>query len=110
MLLAAIGVALEFLAALGFSDRLMSEMHMPVLVSIIWLSWAIAALGLVVNATGAKKPGAIMVIAGSVLFVPLGLVAIFGARKMMAMDQLKGDLDARRQLAATDGDSPPPSA
>lgn len=45
--------------------------------------WAVSVLGLVLVLAGRKVPGAIMVIVGSVAYVPLGLVAVFGAKKIL---------------------------
>jgi hypothetical protein len=55
----------------------------------------VAVLGGLLAATGSTRLGAWMVIAGSVIFVPLGLVAIFGARKLIDQEN-DADFEARR--------------
>lgn len=61
--------------------------------------------GIFVILAGKKKPGAIMVIVGSVITLPIGLVAIIGARNLIK--SLGTDLDARRKLAPRNGATPP---
>ena len=56
---------------------------------------AVAAIGGLLAATGSSRLGAWLVIAGSVIFVPLGLVAIFGARKLLDQEN-DADFEARR--------------
>jgi hypothetical protein len=87
MLLASIGVALNFLGALAIMANLsessaLSGSSAAVVEAAIWLSWGISVLGLILGGLGNKKLGAILVIVGSILFVPMGLVAVFGAGKM----------------------------
>jgi hypothetical protein len=60
------------------------------------VAFAIAGGGLI--AAGSRRLGAWFVIAGSVLFVPLGLVAIFGARKVLDADA-DAAFEARRRQA-----------
>jgi hypothetical protein len=54
-----------------------------------WLGTVLLAFGLVVVlglglvAAGQRKAGAYVVLVGSIAFVPLGIVAIFGARKLL---------------------------
>jgi len=43
----------------------------------------ISVVGMIVIATGSKKAGAILVIIGAIGFVPIGLIAIFGARRVL---------------------------
>ncbi|MDR1461878.1 MAG: hypothetical protein LBI68_01890 [Azoarcus sp.] len=111
---AQIGVALNFLGVLAITARL-SEDFAPSssfaagLTAAIWLSWGISVLGLILGGSGKKKLGAILVIAGSILFVPMGLVAVFGAKKMLNAEE-KCDIDARRQFASTNDGTPLPPA
>lgn len=44
---------------------------------------AVTATGAVLVASGAKKPGAFMIIIGSIVLVPTGLIAIYGIGKML---------------------------
>jgi hypothetical protein len=66
--------------------------------------WALSAFGLILMATGKRKLGGVLTIIGAVLFVPLGIIAILGARSAMNNGQSK-DLDERRRLASTTSDS-----
>ncbi|MEM6996876.1 MAG: hypothetical protein AAF721_40615 [Myxococcota bacterium] len=62
----------------------------PAMEGLSWFMFAAAALsavGLAVAGSGERKTGAYMIIAGAVLFVPIGLVAAFGGRKIL--DELK---------------------
>jgi len=65
------------------------------------ISCAISILGLILAKTqDSPKLGSILVIVGSVLFVPAGLIAIFGAIKMKKpYEDAKNneDFEARRQ-------------
>lgn len=67
---------------------------------------ALSVLGLILAGSGKKKVGGILVIIGSVVFVPLGLIGAFGGRKIMRSDASANDLDARRELAAASASSP----
>lgn len=58
----------------------------PMIGSIAFVSVAFAIAGLGLLATGSRRSGAWLVISGSVVFIPLGLVAIFGARKLLDLD------------------------
>jgi hypothetical protein len=98
MTIASIGVVLEFLAIISITSDAEFISELPALSGAMWLLWAVAALGLLVHAAGARKPGAIMVIVGSIMFIPLGLVAIIGAKKMMKPST--EDIAERRRLAA----------
>lgn len=64
-------------------------------------SCALAILGLVLTKVQASpKLGSILVIVGSILFVPIGLIAVFGAKSIKdSYEREKGDVDleARRR-------------
>ena len=72
-----IGVALN--AALCGAVRA----EMPTLSLVLAACVACSALGLGLCALGSKKGGAYLIIAGAVPFVPLGLIAVLGARKVL---------------------------
>lgn len=59
-----------------------------------------AVLGLLLAGAGKKKLGGILVIIGSVPFVPLGLIGAIGGRKIMQSDTHTHDLGARRHAGA----------
>lgn len=54
-------------------------------------------------AIGKRKIGSILVIIGSAIFVPLGMVAIFGAVRIKEPTQI--DLEKRRQAIANQQDN-----
>ncbi|QIQ21379.1 hypothetical protein [Zophobihabitans entericus] len=64
---------------------------------IMGISWGISLLGLILVIAGQKKPGAILIIIGSVIFVPLGLIAVFGASRIIKSLQ-DDDLVVRRMV------------
>ena len=98
MMLAVVGVALNLLGVFIINLHMQeSGMDMPTFFAVICVLWGLSAVGLLLHVSGMKKAGGILVIIGSIIFVPMGLVAIFGAKKMMT--DSKDDLDARRQLA-----------
>ncbi|MEQ5841240.1 hypothetical protein BWP39_12670 [Paraburkholderia acidicola] len=101
---------MSYAAYSDFAD--MAAMGLPpsitsILLYVLVFFWVLSLAGLILILTGKKKPGAIMVIVGSVIVIPVGLVAIIGARNVIK--SLGNDLDARRKLAPG-GDASPPSA
>ncbi|MDR2207352.1 MAG: hypothetical protein LBE22_00005 [Azoarcus sp.] len=65
--------------------------------------WALSVVGLIIMAAGNRKVGGVLAIIGSILFVPLGLIAMFGVRSVMNSEQDES-LDERRRLASTTTD------
>jgi hypothetical protein len=63
---------------------------------IAWSFSGLSVLGLVLAAAGMKKAGGIMIIVGSILFVPIGLIGVFGGKKIIGGTD---DIEARRRLA-----------
>ncbi|QEM81537.1 hypothetical protein [Halomonas binhaiensis] len=59
--------------------------------------WGLSVLGFVLAMAGSRKWGSILVIVGSIVFIPLGIVAMIGARKLREADA-NDDLEARRKL------------
>ncbi|ALM53973.1 hypothetical protein [Halomonas huangheensis] len=49
--------------------------------------WSLSVVGFLMMLSGKRKAGSVLVIIGSVIFVPLGLVAIIGARKATSKDR-----------------------
>ncbi len=78
--LAIIGVVFN----LGVAGMVAMSGEYPTFLSyIMGLLVAVSVIGVVVALAGARRPGAIMVIIGAVGFVPIGLVAAYGARKIL---------------------------
>ena len=69
------------LASLGYYEE------MPFIVALFALFAVVSLAGLFISAASRSKAGPIIVIIGSLCFLPIGLVAAFGARK--ALDSLK---------------------
>lgn len=57
------------------------------LILVMGLFVALSVVGLIVIATGNKRLGAILAMIGCVIFVPIGLIGVFGGRKIL--DELK---------------------
>ncbi len=55
--------------------------------AIMGLFVALSVIGAIMISSGSKKGGAIMVIVGCIFFIPIGLIGVFGARKVL--DELK---------------------
>jgi len=60
---------------------------------------AVSVLGLIIAGAGKKKLGGTLVIIGSIAFVPLGLIGVFGGRKIIQSNAGAHDLDMRRHMA-----------
>lgn len=91
MTLMIVGLVLNSLAALsiGFNPEVG-----PVFASIMMAFWAVSMLGVMLIMAGKKKVGAIVVVVGAVAYVPLGLVAVFGARKVLESIRLPAETPA----------------
>jgi len=81
-------------------------------------SWLISLFGLWVMKSGNRRGGAIVVILGSLFFVPMGLIAIYGAAKVLKAEKIakqrqivqaqwEAEKIAKQNQSAA---SPPPSA
>ncbi|TVU70184.1 hypothetical protein [Cobetia crustatorum] len=108
-MLLVVGLALNLLFVLFFpqiaADRDMSGDTAFVFQMSLFASWCISVFGAALLKVGKHKAGFILVAIGSLLFVPLGLVAMIGARKLKEKDQ-GSSLEARREaLANADKDA-----
>jgi uncharacterized membrane protein len=56
----------------------------------------VATVGLII-ATNNKKIGGVLIIIGSIFFIPLGLIGVFGGRKIMSQE-IARSLDERRNF------------
>ncbi|UYZ84447.1 hypothetical protein MTZ49_02435 [Entomomonas sp. E2T0] len=70
---------------------------------VVLASWLLSLIGGILAAIGKRKIGSILVIIGSAIFVPLGMVAIFGAVRIKEPTQI--DLEKRRQAIANQQDN-----
>ncbi len=70
---------------------------------VVLACWLLSLIGGFLAAVGKRKIGSVLVIIGSVIFVPLGMVAIFGAIRIKEPTQI--DLETRRQAAANQQDN-----
>lgn len=92
LLLVGVGLntALGLVASLGADSSLFAVILGPLV--------ALCVVGVVLVSAGKPKAGAITVMLGSFGFVPLGLIAVLGARRVL--DELEAQrLDARRASA-----------
>ena len=55
----------------------------PFLVGMMGVFLGLSILGAIISVAGAKKPGAVLIIIGCILFIPIGAIGIFGARKIL---------------------------
>lgn len=96
-----IGLALNLLYCLFYLPTL----NIPMLTIFGVGSVVVAIVGAVLTGSeSTRKLGGILAIAGSVMFVPLGLVAMFGAKKVMRPSP-DDALAARRKAVHDDTDS-----
>ncbi len=58
----------------------------------------LSIIGAVMIASGSKKPGAILVTIGCIVFVPIGLIGVFGAKKVL--DEVKRETFQRGRAGA----------
>lgn len=95
------GLAITFIWFLG----LINGLYMPpgesvpdILIYLTGASWVVALLGALAILAGKHKMGFVAVIIGSIFFVPLGILTIYGARRASSRcDDVS--LDKRRALA-----------
>jgi len=98
-----IGVILNLLGALAAWLNLLeqNESLANIFLFILLASWLVSFIGIVVGVLGKKKAGGILVMVGSALFVPLGLIAIIGARTWMATSAEEGLHERRMAVGNT---------
>ena len=73
----------------------------PMFGFILGIPYAIYILGFIMIVSGVRKAGAIIVIIGSVAFIPLGILSIIGARKIL--DKIKEEEFQKKREAANAG-------
>lgn len=96
------GIVVNLIVSFGTLSNLMkpgSERMASILFLLMLGCWVLSVIGMLAALLGKRKLGGTLVITGSVIFVPIGLIAMIGARKVMNAD-LDGDLAARRKVAA----------
>lgn len=109
MFLASLGVVLNMLAALALlANPIDGGTFGEVVSALAWGFAGLSVLGLLLGVAGSRKVGGILVIIGGVMFIPLGIVAIIGGKKMM--NPVAEDLEARRRLAPSQEPPPKPEA
>ncbi|WP_251978931.1 hypothetical protein [Salinicola avicenniae] len=97
-----VGLVITFLWFLGLANGLYSEPGRSVPSVLLYMTggaWVVAVIGAVMIGLGKRRAGSIVVIIGSIVFIPLGLITIFGARKA-ASGAEEPSLQQRRQMAA----------
>lgn len=88
-----VGVLLVYLN--GFEERMYAA-FLPYAASLAMIS----LIGLILAANNKNKIGGILIIIGSVIFIPLGLIGVFGGRKIInrvTEEKTKEQLEKRRE-------------
>ncbi len=67
---------------------LLMQLESPLFSEVLLVSVAVSALGLILWGLGVRRTGAGMIIAGSVVFIPVGLVAGIGAKRLLEAQRL----------------------
>lgn len=91
MALIVVGILVETIVSLVARD------DYPIVSLIGFAGVAVGVLGALLIVAGQRRFGAIAVIVSSVLFVPLGFVAMLGARMVMDSDNERAFDQRRRQ-------------
>lgn len=82
------GLSLNALIMVSMFFQELDSSVMIIFLSIAFIPWVLSLLGVFLIGTGARvKLGANLIFYGSIVYVPLGFIAMFGARKIL--DQLK---------------------
>jgi len=106
MKLAIAGVCANLIAVMGVYVNLSetgSEQFAMSFTLFALAFWVLSLIGLILMGAGKRNVGGILTMIGAFLFVPLGIIAILGARSVMNSGQ---DMDERRRLASATSDSP----
>ena len=91
-----IHLAIAGLVAVGAAE----DPTMSMLVPVMWTGVGLNLLGLMLMLGGMTKPGAITFILGSLVFIPIGLVGVIGARQALDSGEEEEFERRRRELAA----------
>ena len=97
MTLAVIGSLFNLVAALAIA----AGGEMPSCGFVMVPSALVSLIGCFVAGSGSKKVGAYMIIGGAILFVPAGLVAAFGGKRILNEvneEEFKAELDDEESL------------
>ncbi|MDP8080281.1 hypothetical protein [Phocoenobacter skyensis] len=70
------------IAVLGTSDPALGSFGYTLMIGLLSI-WGLGIIGLIVFLSTGKKAGVIMMMISFVLFVPIGLIGIFGAKKVL---------------------------
>lgn len=96
------GLVLTLLWLLAFMNGLFDspgQVDLPSIFYYICFSfWGISLVGVILMLTGLTRVGGILVVAGAIIFIPLGIVTIIGVKKIMQRDS-DATLEQRRELA-----------
>lgn len=96
------GISINFIATLYIHFALTADEHYSGIASPFTLVcaslWFISLIGAFLILAKKYKLGVILVGIGSIIFTPIGFIAIFGACKVKDKNQPEPDLEKRRQL------------
>lgn len=82
-----VSLVINFLVALSVLGRGAGEEFLMIFFLVMLAFWILSVVGTIMIAGGGRKKGAWLVIIGCAVYVPIGLIGVFGARKIL--DQLK---------------------
>ncbi len=92
-----ISIIINALATVGIADR---DPELQGVVMFIFGSFvALSVFGAVMISSGNRRTGAILAIIGCVAFVPIGLLGVYGAKKVL--DEVKREEFANRPGSTT---------
>lgn len=94
--LAISGVIANWFGVLIIYMNSLYDSNYEIMLPIVIISSLISTIGMFFAGLNKKLAG-ILIIIGSILFIPLGLIGIFGGRKIMSLDN-KNTLEKRRNL------------
>ncbi|OCG32828.1 hypothetical protein A9G34_01650 [Gilliamella sp. Choc4-2] len=96
MELAIVGIIANWLAVFYINVSLKYDEASQILLPLVIIFALVATIGLIIT-THNKKIGGILIIIGSILFVPLGLIGVLGGRKIISQENAKS-LEERRHF------------
>jgi hypothetical protein len=100
--LAVVGVVMNLIGLMAFlPGRITGTLSPFVAMLLLCLAaafWTLSLAGLVVARSGRMKAGGVMVAIGSAFFIPLGIIGVIGARRIILADHRS--LDARRCIVS----------
>ncbi|MGM5631807.1 hypothetical protein O2K51_12985 [Apibacter raozihei] len=94
-----VGIIANLIPLLSFCFQIIEDSTILAYTFIVVISlfWILSVIGAMILPKK-RKAGAIMVIIGSFIYIPIGFIAIIGARKLLDKKKLT-DLEERRKIS-----------